>query len=36
MWVWAQQTLESWLGTLEEGEEMGRNGQQAKRSVVMK
>lgn len=36
MWVWVQQTLESWLGALEEGEEMGRNGQQAKRSVVMK
>lgn len=28
MWVWVQQTLESWLGVLEEGEEMGRNGQQ--------
>lgn len=34
--VWAHQPLESWLVALAEGEEMGRNGHQAKRSAVVK
>lgn len=35
MWVWVQKPLEFWLGALAEGEETGKNGQQAKRSVAM-